>query len=313
MFDFNAPRKKGDERKVIQKFVNQYYQPSFRDNKYPNLLSISYIPASFNAKHPRILHQHTDAFELLLITSGRGSYYLNSMHYQIKQGDLVFCNSRVLHDEYTAKNENLSYYGIRVANFGVRNLPDNHLIPSYANPIFHIKEHYDDLKQLFEQLFKYADSKYKLEEYCDNLMLSIMTLVMAMYYNQEEIEVDSSKEEEAEESQAVKRIYEIKQYIDDNYHDDLNLERIGKIFNISHYHLSHMYKKVFQIAPIQYLHRRRIGEAQSLLINTTSSITEIAGEVGFGNSNYFALQFKKYVGIPPREYRKIYAQQISEK
>ena len=71
---------------------------------------------------------------------------------------------------------------------------------------------------------------------------------------------------------------------------------------------------------MQYVTRRRIGEAQNLLINTQLSITEIAANVGYNNSNnqeivkkidfsynnsnYFQNVFKKIVGYTPGSYRK---------
>ena len=55
---------------------------------------------------------------------------------------------------------------------------------------------------------------------------------------------------------------------------------------------------------MQYVTRRRIGEAQNLLINTQLSITEIAANVGYNNSNYFQNVFRKAVGLTPGNYRK---------
>ena len=55
---------------------------------------------------------------------------------------------------------------------------------------------------------------------------------------------------------------------------------------------------------MQYVTRRRIGEAQNLLINTQLSITEIAANVGYNNSNYFQNVLKKIVGYTPGSYRK---------
>ncbi len=55
---------------------------------------------------------------------------------------------------------------------------------------------------------------------------------------------------------------------------------------------------------MHYIVRRRIGEAQLLLVFTKKSITEIASEVGFDNLSHFNVQFKKYVGLSPLAYRK---------
>lgn len=57
-------------------------------------------------------------------------------------------------------------------------------------------------------------------------------------------------------------------------------------------------------APIQYVTRRRIGDAQNLLLSTDKTITDIAMECGYNNSNYFQVVFNNFVGMPPGKYRK---------
>ena len=54
----------------------------------------------------------------------------------------------------------------------------------------------------------------------------------------------------------------------------------------------------------QYILRRRVGEAQVMLYDTTDSISEIAQAVGFEDAAYFSRLFSKYVGMSPREYRE---------
>ena len=55
---------------------------------------------------------------------------------------------------------------------------------------------------------------------------------------------------------------------------------------------------------MQYLTRRRIGEAQNLLVETDLPIARIAEEVGYDTQNYFNLQFSKHVGMPPGKVRQ---------
>jgi AraC-like DNA-binding protein len=55
---------------------------------------------------------------------------------------------------------------------------------------------------------------------------------------------------------------------------------------------------------MKYATLRRIGEAQNLLINTDMTITAIAAQIGYNNSNYFQNAFRNAVGISPGEYRK---------
>lgn len=300
---------------MIQKFLQKSFQSEFRQGSKPELLSVSFVPKQFNKQHPRILHCHEDAFELLLITSGEGVYYLDTAYYPIKMGDLIFCNSGVLHDELVEKNIELSFYALRITGFVFRDLPRNHLIDGQACPVVSLGERYSTFEVLFQALYQYADTECHLEEFCEYLMMAIVTLAISKDDGMPLFEVSMPDMELAKKDRIVgeERICQIKQYIDQNYHEDLSLEHLGKVFSLSPYYLSHIFKKTFEIPPMQYLYRRRIGEAQSLLITTPYSITEVASRVGFGDSNYFTVQFRKYVGMPPRAYRNIYTRAMSDK
>lgn len=67
---------------------------------------------------------------------------------------------------------------------------------------------------------------------------------------------------------------------------------------------AHQFKKIFGFPPIQYIIRRRIGEAQRLLFTTDLSITEVSVRVGYDNISYFNNQFKRFAGMSPQNYRK---------
>ena len=98
----------------------------------------------------------------------------------------------------------------------------------------------------------------------------------------------------------------IKEYIDRHYHEPLSLQEIGNALNISPYYLSHVFKGMSGYSPIQYLLRRRLGEAQTLLISTDLPIIDITLMTGFDTQNYFNAQFTKHVGVSPKRYRDNY-------
>jgi AraC-like DNA-binding protein len=60
---------------------------------------------------------------------------------------------------------------------------------------------------------------------------------------------------------------------------------------------------------MQYIIRRRIGQAQSLLLNTGYSVTQIAAMVGYNNLNHFHCAFAKIVGMAPGRYRRSWSGQ----
>ncbi len=71
-----------------------------------------------------------------------------------------------------------------------------------------------------------------------------------------------------------------------------------------------LFRKKFKtkvgISPGEYLCRRRMNLAQSMLVNRHRSVKEVAIELGFPDGFTFSKQFKKLVGVSPSQFRKIY-------
>jgi transcriptional regulator GlxA family with amidase domain len=68
--------------------------------------------------------------------------------------------------------------------------------------------------------------------------------------------------------------------------------------------LSHIFKEQTGYSPIKYASQLKIGEAQSLLMNTDRSVGSISEELGFGDNCHFNVMFKKYTNLSPTEYRR---------
>lgn len=101
------------------------------------------------------------------------------------------------------------------------------------------------------------------------------------------------------------RISEIKNYIHDNIYQNLPIELLAKLLNMSDSHFKSWFKKEFGMPPLDYILRIRIEEAKKLLEQRTKdSVTTIAFKLNFSSSQYFATVFKKYTGISPANYKQ---------
>ena len=93
-------------------------------------------------------------------------------------------------------------------------------------------------------------------------------------------------------------------YIEQNFRDpELNLEQVANAVFISACYLSRLFKEVTTYPLTEFLNRTRIKEAEKLLMTTPAKIYEIANDVGFRDSHYFGIVFKKITGLSPSEYR----------
>jgi AraC family transcriptional regulator of adaptative response / methylphosphotriester-DNA alkyltransferase methyltransferase len=98
-------------------------------------------------------------------------------------------------------------------------------------------------------------------------------------------------------------IEEIKNFIQNEYHQSIALEDLSAHFMISPYHLQRLFKRITGTTPAQFLLAVRINKAKYLLQFSTKTIAQISNEVGFSSSSHFSMVFKKHTSLQPTEYR----------
>lgn len=101
-------------------------------------------------------------------------------------------------------------------------------------------------------------------------------------------------------------VNEIMEYLDTNYAEPITLESVAWKFHMSQSAFSHFFKQEVGMAPLKYLLCRRIGEAQTYLMNTNLSIGEVGSLVGYYDSSYFSALFRKHTGLTPSQYRNAF-------
>lgn len=104
-----------------------------------------------------------------------------------------------------------------------------------------------------------------------------------------------------------------KAYIEKEFTDwELSVQKICETLNYSPNYFSTVFKKETGQSFMSYLMDRRLEEAKMLLLTTELKALEIAFEVGFSSSNYFAYCFKKQLNISPMQYRKDHLKRVTE-
>ena len=74
---------------------------------------------------------------------------------------------------------------------------------------------------------------------------------------------------------------------------------------MSESHLSRKFKAHTGIGINEYITYVRITNAEKLLRETELSVTEVADQCGYSDSNYFSTVFKRIKGITPQKCRKL--------
>ncbi len=86
----------------------------------------------------------------------------------------------------------------------------------------------------------------------------------------------------------------------------ITVAEVARRLEISQAHLTRLFDQRFGVPPLQYYRRLRMEVAASRLINTTSSVKEIAWELGYSNPFHFSRSFKRFAEMSPIEYRRQY-------
>lgn len=92
-------------------------------------------------------------------------------------------------------------------------------------------------------------------------------------------------------------------HIHDSYDEDLSLKVLAAHYHIHPVYLGHLFHKETGESFTEYINRYRIEKAKELLRTTPLKVQEIAREVGYWETGYFYKQFKKYVGLSPRDFK----------
>lgn len=106
------------------------------------------------------------------------------------------------------------------------------------------------------------------------------------------------------DSRALLRIGEAISHLEANYREPIDLDQLAGIARMSKRNFMRSFQAAMGTSPISHLIQLRVNQAASLLRRTQHSVTEIAFQVGFSDSNYFARQFRALLGVTPSQYRR---------
>jgi AraC-like DNA-binding protein len=107
------------------------------------------------------------------------------------------------------------------------------------------------------------------------------------------------------DSRALLRIAQTIAHLETCYAENVKLAELVSIAGMSRRSFLRAFEAATGSTPIDYLIQLRLSRAAALLRRTTQSITDIAFQVGFQDSNYFSRQFRQRYGMSPSAYRRL--------
>jgi AraC-like DNA-binding protein len=94
------------------------------------------------------------------------------------------------------------------------------------------------------------------------------------------------------------------EYVSDHYFRTIEIKELAAIVHLSVSQFERRFRKVFQISPLRHIMHVRIRAASVRLTTTNDTIASIALDCGFYDHAHFTRNFRKVMGVPPREYRR---------
>ena len=114
----------------------------------------------------------------------------------------------------------------------------------------------------------------------------------------------TSRLDEAQHLRELTLLRRVRDRIDREYAQPLDVEALARGASMSAGHLSRQFKLAYGESPYSYLMTRRIERAMALLRRGDLSVTEVCFEVGCSSLGTFSSRFTELVGMPPSAYRR---------
>jgi len=92
-------------------------------------------------------------------------------------------------------------------------------------------------------------------------------------------------------------------YIDAHLSEAIGLADIAQSTGLTRMHFAAQFRRATGLRPHEYLLRRRVEHAQSLLSASGQSILDVAMHCGFRSQSHFTTVFKRFVGETPYNWR----------
>ena len=263
----------------------------------PPALLYAALQRATDPKINRVLHSHNNVCELVFVNVGEGCYILNGRSYPIYPGDFLFSNQGDLHEVQSATHREIGTICFGIEGLELKGLPPGCFTEAKDGYIRPVGRMYEQIKNLCQLMYNQMElGTAQSRDIAQHLFLALLPLALSF-------PADDRNEAQTESVMLVNRIG---QYIAAHFAEPLTLERMGEELKVSPYHAAHVFKEITGSSPIQYVIRRRMGEAQNLLISTDFSAAQIAAMVGYDSASHFNSIFQRVVGLPPVRFRQWY-------
>jgi len=261
-----------------------------------------------------IPHRH-EYIEVVYVISGTATHTVEDKSYTVKRGDLCFINVNTVHMfcENRKSPEPLVVYDLMFTpqffdraltrGHGLEALGDSYLFRALPkgqpgkDASFEVSENlHSKFSELFNRMYdEYRSRSSGYMEIIRAYLLLVVVTAMRMHAAADRQNTGRSKEQLAQK---------VMGYIEENYRRPITVQDLAESLYLTPDYLGRVFKEVTGQTISAQIQSVRIRNACRLLISTSRTVTDIAAACGFGDAKNFYSVFKKYMGMPPGDYRR---------
>ncbi|MBQ7420275.1 MAG: helix-turn-helix transcriptional regulator [Prevotella sp.] len=99
------------------------------------------------------------------------------------------------------------------------------------------------------------------------------------------------------------RIAKALEYINSHLNTKISLDVLSTEACLSKDHFIRLFKQTIGETPGSYVNRKKLEQAELMLVTTNEPITNIASMLAFEDTSYFVRLFRQHIGMAPQQYR----------
>lgn len=226
--------------------------------------------------------------------------------YILHEGDILLINSGVVHGMPSViRGERLilqvdiaMLHNVADIESTLSTIPQLLLLTASNAPAIHTR-----LKELMLAIYQeYFSGSLLISAAIYYRVIEMMVLVCREFTGMRSNE-DSALSKQKEYTEKFMMVCD---YIHEHCTEDLCLDDVAALAGFSKYHFSRLFKNFTGLSFYKYLNKKRIEQAEKLLVDPALSITEVALQSGFSSLSSFIRMFKLIKDCTPTEFRSLY-------
>lgn len=131
--------------------------------------------------------------------------------------------------------------------------------------------------------------------YRDSLDLAVVARLLQHYSGQQPLAPPGPL--------TLKQRRSLEDYVEVHIDQDLSLEQLARVAELSATRLKQHFKESFGVTPHQYVLTQRVRRAEFLLRHRRLPVAQVAQEVGFAHQSHLAQWMKRLLGVTPSQVR----------